>query len=115
MGALQSQHFGGLEDEGEACREPGALRADNLAVQASLVQLDNEYTALRLRLAASQDAGAAAKEEVARLEGELAAQARERDFFIDNILVRTHLDFSGPVLRHGRLNSLFQVALYLPS
>ena len=45
------------------------------------MQLDNEYTALRLRLAASHDAGAAAKEEVARLEGELAAQARERFFY----------------------------------
>ena len=41
----------------------------------------------------------------------------EREIFIDNLLVRVHLiiDMSGPALRHGRLNPLFQVALYLPS
>ena len=38
--------------------------------------------------------------------------ARERDFFMDNLLVRVHLiiEMSRPALRHGRLNSLFQVA-----
>ena len=51
---------------------------------------------------------------------------RERDFFIDNLLVRIHLiiamilvnhrdNFSGPALRHETLNSLVQVALYIPS
>ena len=40
----------------------------------------------------------------------------EKDF-IDNLLVRVHLiiEMSRPALRHGSLNSLFQVALYLPS
>ena len=43
----------------------------------------------------------------------------ERELFIDNLLIRYPLnhrhDFSRPALRHGILNSLFQVALYLPS
>ena len=41
----------------------------------------------------------------------------EGEIFIDNLLVRVHLliEMSRPVLRHGSLNSLFQVALYLPS
>jgi len=42
---------------------------------------------------------------------------REREFFIDNLLVRIHLIIMmirGPVSRHGSLNSLFQVALHLP-
>ena len=41
----------------------------------------------------------------------------EREIFIDNQLVRVHLiiEMSRPALRHGSLNSLFQVALYLPS
>ena len=42
---------------------------------------------------------------------------REREIFIYNLLVRVHLiiEMSRPALRHGRLNSPFQVALYLPS
>ena len=48
---------------------------------------------------------------------------REKEFFIDNLLVRIHTiiemilvnDFSKPALRHESLNSLFQVALYLSS
>jgi len=41
----------------------------------------------------------------------------EREIFIDNLLVRVHLiiEMSRPALRHRSLNSLFQVALYLPS
>jgi len=43
----------------------------------------------------------------------------EKDFCIDNLLVRINLnhrdDFSRPALRHESLNSLFQVALHLPS
>ena len=41
----------------------------------------------------------------------------EREMFIDNPLVRVHsiIEMSRPALRHGSLNSLFQVALYLPS
>ena len=41
----------------------------------------------------------------------------EREIFIDNLLVQVHLiiEMSRPALRHGSLNSLFQVALYLPS
>jgi hypothetical protein len=41
----------------------------------------------------------------------------EREISIDNLLVRVHLiiEMSRPALRHGSLNSLFQVALYLPS
>jgi len=41
----------------------------------------------------------------------------EREIFIDNLLVRVHLiiEMSRPALRRGSLNSLFQVALYLPS
>ena len=43
--------------------------------------------------------------------------ARERESFIDNLLVRFHLiiEMSRPALRQGSLNSLFQVAVYLPS
>ena len=39
-------------------------------------------------------------------------QVLEREIFIDNLLVRVHLiiEMSRPALRHGRLNSLFQVA-----
>ena len=41
----------------------------------------------------------------------------EREIFTDNLLVRVNLsiEMSRPALRHGSLNSLFQVALYLPS
>jgi hypothetical protein len=41
----------------------------------------------------------------------------EREIFIDNLLVRIHLiiEMNRPALRRGSLNSLFQVALYLPS
>ena len=41
----------------------------------------------------------------------------EREIFIGNLLVRIHMiiEMSRPALRHGSLNSLFQVALYLPS
>jgi len=41
--------------------------------------------------------------------------SRKREIFIDNLLVRVHLiiEISRPALRHGSLNSLFQVALYL--
>jgi len=46
-----------------------------------------------------------------------AMACREREFFIDNLLVRIHLIvemiFSRPALRHGSLNSVSQVALYL--
>ena len=37
----------------------------------------------------------------------------EREIFTDNLLVRVHLtiEMSRPALRHGSLNSLFQVAL----
>ena len=40
----------------------------------------------------------------------------EREIFIDNLLVRVRLiiEMSRLALRHGSLNSLFQVALYLP-
>ena len=43
-----------------------------------------------------------------------ADACREREIFIDNLLVRVHsiIEMSGPALRHGCLNSLFQVALY---
>ena len=39
---------------------------------------------------------------------------RESDF-IDNLLVRVHLviEMSRPALRHGSLDSLFQIALHL--
>ena len=42
---------------------------------------------------------------------------REKEIFIDNLLVRVHLiiEMSRPALRHGSLNFLYQVALYLPS
>jgi len=42
---------------------------------------------------------------------------REREIFIDNLLVRVHfiIEMSRPALRRGSLNSLFHVALYLPS
>ena len=51
-----------------------------------------------------------------RLERSLEG-VRERDIFIDSLLVRVHsiIEMSRPALRHGSLNSLFQVALYLPS
>ena len=42
----------------------------------------------------------------------------EREFFLDNLLVRIPYIIvmtSGPASRHGSLNSLFQVALHLPS
>ena len=41
----------------------------------------------------------------------------EREIFIDNLLVRVHfiIEMSRPALRHGSLNSLFEVALYLPA
>ena len=39
----------------------------------------------------------------------------ERKFLVDNLLVRIQDDFSRPTMHHGSLNSLFQVALYLPS
>ena len=44
-------------------------------------------------------------------------QIREREIFLDNLLVRVHLiiEMSRPALRHGSLNPPFQVALYLPS
>jgi len=40
----------------------------------------------------------------------------EREIFIGNLLVRVHLiiEMSRPALRHGSLNSLLRVALYLP-
>ena len=40
----------------------------------------------------------------------------EREIFIDNLLVRVHLiiKMGRPALRHGSMNSLFQVVLYLP-
>ena len=46
-----------------------------------------------------------------------AFPSRERDFFIVNLLVRDHfiIVMIGPASRHGSLNSLFQVALHLPS
>jgi hypothetical protein len=42
---------------------------------------------------------------------------REREILIDNLLARVHfiIEMSRPALRHGSLNSLFQVALYPPS
>ena len=41
----------------------------------------------------------------------------EREILIDNLLVRVNviIEMSRPALRHGSLNSPFQVALYLPS
>ena len=39
-----------------------------------------------------------------------AASLPERELFIDNLLVRIHLDFGRPALRHRSLNSLPQVA-----
>ena len=41
---------------------------------------------------------------------------REREILIDSLLVRVHfiIEMSRPALRQGTLNSLFQVALYLP-
>ena len=48
---------------------------------------------------------------------DVLSSATEREIFIDNLLVRVHLiiEMSRPALRHGSLNSLFQVAVYLPS
>ena len=45
----------------------------------------------------------------ARLRG------RERELFIDNLLVRIHLIIVDRTCAMGVLNSLFQVALHLPS
>ena len=47
----------------------------------------------------------------------VAVIPREREIFIDNLLVRVHLiiKMSRPALRHGSVNFLFQVALHLPS
>jgi hypothetical protein len=47
----------------------------------------------------------------------LGMPSKERNIFIDNLLVRVHLiiEMSRPALRHGSLNSLFQVGLYLPT
>jgi hypothetical protein len=44
-------------------------------------------------------------------------QPQEREIFIDSLLVRVHLiiEMSRPALRHGSLNSPFQIASYLPS
>ena len=41
----------------------------------------------------------------------------EREISIDNLLVRVHsiIEMSSLALRHGSLNSLFQLAFYLPS
>ena len=49
------------------------------------------------------------------LDGHDLASEREREIFIDSLLVRVHLiiEMSRPALRHGSLNSLFQVALSL--
>ena len=49
--------------------------------------------------------------------GRHTRKVREREIFIDNLLVRVHLiiEISRPALRHGSLNFIFQVALYLPS
>ena len=46
-----------------------------------------------------------------------SSQNAEREIFIDNLLVRVHLiiEMSRPALRHGSLDSLLQVALYIPS
>ena len=44
----------------------------------------------------------------------LLVPARERDFVIDNLLVRIH-SIIEMIWWTGSLNSLFQVALYLPS
>ena len=50
------------------------------------------------------------------LPGGRCTRVEEREIFIDSLLVRVHLIFemSRPALRHGSLNSLFQVALHLP-
>ena len=56
--------------------------------------------------------------EVSSAQVELVSDGlTEREIFIDNLLVRVHLiiEMSRPALRHGSYNSLFQVALYLPS
>ena len=47
----------------------------------------------------------------------LALLSLKREIFIDNLLVRVHfiIEMSRPALRNGSLNSLFQVAVYLPS
>ena len=42
----------------------------------------------------------------------------QREFVVDNLLIRVHFIieiFGGLASRHGSLNSLLQVALYLPS
>ena len=45
------------------------------------------------------------------------SKVREREIYTDNLVIRVHfiIEMSRPALRHGSLNSLFQVALYLPS
>ena len=47
----------------------------------------------------------------------VAGRLREREIYIDNLLVRVHviIEMSRPALRRGSLNFLYQVALYLPS
>ena len=50
---------------------------------------------------------------------QVTRHGREREFFVYNLLVRIHIivliNLSRTASRHGSLNSLFQVALYLPS
>ena len=61
--------------------------------------------------------------EGSKLDARQDCPGREKEFFIDNLLVRIHSiiemilvnDFSKPALHHESLNSPFQVALYLPS
>ena len=47
----------------------------------------------------------------------ISSRQVEREIFLDKLLVRVHLiiKVSRPALRHGSLNSLSRVALYLPS
>jgi hypothetical protein len=54
---------------------------------------------------------------VIRAQKFIFIRSQEREIFIDNLLVRDRLiiEMSRPALRHGSLNSLFQVALHLPS
>ena len=51
------------------------------------------------------------------LEQGLRERKAERNICLDNPLVRVHLiiEMGRPALRHGNLNSLFQVSLYLSS
>ena len=50
---------------------------------------------------------------------ELSRRCSEREFFIDNLLVRIpfnhRYELSRPALRHGSLNFHLEVALHLPS